>query len=158
MRPFRFGAIAAGVYVLDQATKWAVVRTMPLNSIAEVAPFFSFMHVRNTGAAFGIYQDGNAFFIVTTLAVLTVLSVLHKKLVDGLWMNFWGVALLWGGALGNLTDRLRLGAVTDFLDVFVGQWHWPAFNVADAAICTGVGLLILSGFRTSKAEAPAHTQ
>lgn len=158
MKLFQFGAIAAAVYVLDQVTKLAVVRKMPLNGSVDVAPFFSFMHVQNTGAAFGIYQDGNVFFIVTTLAVVTVLAVLHKKLIDGSRMNFWGVALLWGGALGNLTDRLRLGAVTDFLDFFLGQWHWPAFNVADAAICTGVGLLILSGFRAPKAQAPVHSQ
>jgi signal peptidase II len=153
VKPAVLAAVAAAVYALDQLTKTLVIGRMPLNTTRELVPFFSLTHVQNTGAAFGIYQDGNLFFIITTVFVLGVLAFLHKKLVAGPALNAWGVALLWGGALGNLTDRLRLGAVTDFLDFHLGDWHWPAFNVADSAICVGVGLLILTGFRE-----PAETE
>ena len=116
MKPAHFAATAGGVFLLDQATKLLVRRAIPLNSGVTVAPFFSLTHVQNTGAAFGIAQDGNLFFIATTIIILTVLGFLHRRLAaQGRWTAL-GLPLLWGGALGNLVDRLRVGAVVDFLD------------------------------------------
>jgi signal peptidase II len=111
--------------------------------------------VRNTGAAFGILPNNNVFFIGLTLTILLVLAFLHRRLAaQGRW-SAWGIAFLWGGALGNLADRVFHGSVTDFLAFFWRQWHWPTFNVADSAICIGISLLFLESFRCSPSEKTA---
>lgn len=156
--------LIAGVVALDQICKLAVVRSFELHESRELLPgLLGLTYVRNRGAAFGILSDAElpyqpALFAIVSLA--TLLAIVHYALrlpaADRLSQT--GLALVTGGALGNLLDRARLGYVIDFVDVFWQQHHWPAFNVADSAITTGVCLLILDVLRNPAAardEEPA---
>ena len=129
--------------VLDQLTKAAVTASIPLYHGFSVIPgFFDLVHVQNRGAAFGFLDSRDTdwqiwLFLGAAVAVtVIVLNMVRTARFDRLL--FFGLGSILGGALGNVIDRIRLRAVTDFLDVYVGQWHWPAFNVADIAICLGV--------------------
>lgn len=149
-----FISLVVGVLLLDQATKIAVEIRLPLGHSISLLPFFAFTHVQNTGAAFGILAESNALFVCLTVVILALLVKMHAELVaHGTWART-GLALVWGGALGNLVDRLRNGAVTDFLDVYWRGWHWPAFNIADSAISLGVGLLLIQNFRRPEPSSP----
>ncbi len=151
MRHLLFFSIAACVLLLDQVTKILVIRLIPLYSSVPVTPFFSLTHVQNTGAAFGMFQNANVFFIVSTLIILVILGFAHRHIAEqGKW-GVVGLGFLWGGALGNLADRLRLGCVTDFLDVYYKNFHWYTFNVADSAITVSICLMFLLSF-TAKTE------
>lgn len=146
----RFIAVVLSLFVLDQASKILVEIYLPLGHQVPLLPFFALTHVQNTGAAFGILADSNRLFVSLTIVILALLVKMHKDLTSqGPWANV-GVALVWSGAMGNLADRLRRGAVTDFLDVYWHGWHWPAFNLADSAISVGVSLLLLQNFMTAK--------
>lgn len=135
--------IALAILLLDQASKIAIETLLPLGHSVSLLPGFALTHVQNTGAAFGIFAQSNKMFIVLTGIILALLVKMHKELTaQGAWGRT-GIALVWGGAVGNLFDRLRNGAVTDFLDVYWQAWHWPAFNVADSAITVGVGFLLV---------------
>lgn len=138
------------ILFLDQVSKVVVERLLPLGHSVQLLPCFALTHVQNTGAAFGIFAQSNKLFIGLTVVILALLVKMHKELTtQGAWARV-GIAFVWGGALGNLVDRLRNGAVTDFLDVYWKSWHWPAFNVADSAITVGVSLLLLQNFLTEK--------
>lgn len=138
---------------LDQITKYWVARTLPAQSVVPVIPgFFNLVHVYNRGAAFGLLADWSPvyvryFFIATNLAIVAVLGYLYGRTPMRHGLFLWGYSLLLSGALGNLIDRLRFGEVLDFLDVYVGRHHWPAFNVADSLICIGAGLLVVAMWR-----------
>ncbi len=136
---------AAVVIILDQATKLAVLRCLYPNQIIEAIPgLFNLVYFKNTGAAFGLFSSGGffakLFLVVVTGAALVVLGFLLRE-CKGTNATF-ALSLIVGGAIGNLIDRLRFGAVVDFLDLHIGSLHWPAFNVADSAITVGVGLTI----------------
>jgi signal peptidase II len=146
MRRTPFFLVAVGVWLLDQSTKMLAVQTLPLNISVPVTDFFSLTHVHNTGAAFGVMPGNNWAFVALTAAVLAVLAFLHGRLTEGGATAEYALAFLWGGAVGNLTDRLLRGSVVDFLDFHLRENHWPAFNAADSAICVGVALLLLEGF------------
>lgn len=138
------------ILFLDQVSKVVVERLLPLGHSVPLLPCFALTHVQNTGAAFGIMAQSNKLFIGLTVVILALLVKMHKELTtQGAWART-GIAFVWGGAIGNLVDRLRNGAVTDFLDVYWKSWHWPAFNVADSAITVGVSLLLLQNFLTEK--------
>ena len=138
--------IALIVFILDQVTKIFIRRSIPLWGGFQVCPSFSIVHFQNTGAVFGVFQNGNLILIGVTAAILILLAKLHKDLASqGSWARM-GLALLWGGAFGNFVDRIFVGSVTDFLDVSVKNWHRPAFNVADSAITVGVFFLLLQHF------------
>jgi signal peptidase II len=143
-----FASTAAGVVVLDQATKALVLARLALYESVVVLPdFFNLTHVRNPGAAFGLFAGRAAsfrtpFFLVATLVALVVILIALKRIGPGERWKRFALALVFGGALGNLVDRLRWGEVVDFLDVFWRTYHWPAFNVADSAITVGVGVLL----------------
>ena len=145
MRRLPYAVLTAVVFLLDRFTKQLVVQRLPLHDEIPIAPFFSLVHVRNTGAAFGIFSGANTAFIVLTVIVLGALTIYRRSWLGSGPVALAGLALLWGGALGNLVDRVTLGSVTDFLDFYWRGWHWPAFNVADAAICVGVGLMVIDG-------------
>jgi signal peptidase II len=146
----RFISIVLLLVLLDQASKILVERIIPLGHSVSVLPFFALTHVQNTGAAFGMMAQSNRLFVGLTIVILALLVKMHKDLTtQGRWASV-GVALVWGGALGNLADRLRRGGVTDFLDVHWHAWHWPAFNVADSAISVGVTFLLLQNLLTAK--------
>jgi signal peptidase II len=150
-----FPVLAIVILLLDQITKSIVIQKMPLHDSIPLLPFFSLTHVRNTGAAFGIFPGANAIFIVVMVLVLAVLTISHRKIArNDVWTTV-GLGLLWGGALGNLLDRLRHGSVTDFLDFFWRTWHWPVFNVADSAICVGIFILAIRGLFEPSAKKPS---
>lgn len=156
-RPFPswlLAAVTADVLILDQLTKWLVEKNLALHAVKPMLPFFSLVHVHNTGASFGMFQDSNRAFAGLTILILIVLALMHRRLTAEGRLTALGLALLWGGALGNLIDRLRVGAVVDFLDFFWGHRHWPAFNVADSAITIGVGLMIIQSFRHDRNQTP----
>ncbi len=140
--------LSAGIILLDQSTKAIVQSTMDLHKSVPIIPgFFNLTYIRNPGAAFGLFADFGpgarmAFFLtISVLAILALLLIYHK-MPHPLWPGRLSVGLVFGGALGNLIDRIRLGEVVDFLDFYVGTLHWPAFNVADSCISVGVTLMI----------------
>ena len=142
-------ALAIAVIVLDIWTKALVLARIDLHESITIIPnFFQLVHVRNTGAAFGIGANASSRIVPLLLntgaiAVFCVVVVyaLRSAVTDRLLQT--GLHLILGGAIGNLLDRFRFGYVVDFLDVYVGTKHWPAFNVADSAICIGIALLFL---------------
>ena len=146
-------AVGGTIILLDQVTKLLVLHFLPLYSAMEIVPgFFNLVHVRNTGAAFSILAGANSawrqgLFVGLTLVVVAILLFAYGKLrSDDRWTRT-AYALIIGGALGNLIDRLRLGEVVDFLDCYAGSYHWPAFNIADSAITAGALMLIVSVLR-----------
>lgn len=145
--------LAVDVLILDQATKWSVEKNLALYTVKPLLPFFNLTHVLNTGASFGMFQDSNRAFIGVTLAILVLLVLYRRRLAAEGPLTVYGLALICGGAAGNLIDRLRVSAVIDFLDFYWGNHHWPAFNVADSAICAGVGLMFLQNLYGRKENA-----
>ncbi len=141
--------LAAAIIIFDIWTKALVLARIDLHESIPVIPnFFQLVHVRNTGAAFGIGANASSKLVPLLLnagaiAVFCVVVVyaLRSAVTDRLLQT--GLHLILGGAIGNLLDRFRFGYVVDFLDVYVGTKHWPAFNVADSAICIGITLLFL---------------
>ena len=141
--------ITASVILLDLWTKWLVVKRIDLHEAIPIIPnFFQIVHVRNTGAAFGIGANASSKLVPMLLNagaiavfIVVVIYAMRSAVTDRLLQT--GLHLILGGAIGNLLDRFRFGYVVDFLDVYVGRHHGPAFNVADSAICIGIGLLFL---------------
>jgi signal peptidase II len=149
--------VAALVVVLDQLTKLWVVDALQQRGgrFFEVADFFTVVLVWNRGVSFGKFKNDAALngvvFSLVAAAIVVALLIWLWRAADGLIVLATGLVI--GGAVGNVADRLRLGAVVDFLDFHLGAWHWPAFNVADAAICVGVGLMVIDGLLTRREAA-----
>lgn len=147
MRKLYF-AIAFGVLVLDRLTKWLVQERIPLHDTITIIPnFFRLTHVQNRGAAFGLFAESPSewrvlLLVLFSLVALSVVSAMLWKNSHAMTVTGWALALILGGALGNLWDRVVDGHVVDFLDFYVGSYHWPAFNVADSAIVAGALLLV----------------
>ena len=155
MRDPRWGlalAVGVGVLAADQLTKAIVERTMLLHETIVLLPVFALSYVRNTGAAFGVLAGIPpavrlpVFVAVTLGAAGALISFLRRTPADQPWV-VGAIGGILGGALGNLVCRLRYGEVIDFLDLHWGDLHWPAFNVADSAITTGVAIVLLHSFR-----------
>lgn len=151
-----FVVVAVAVIVLDQLTKSAIVARFSLHeSYTIINNFFNLVYVMNPGAAFGFLAGASAmfryiFFIgITVLAIVLIIFYLVKSKPQSVLIVL-SFTLIFAGAVGNLTDRIRFGAVVDFLDVYVGTWHWPAFNVADSAISIGAVLIIWEMIVTRK--------
>lgn len=148
--------VAGTIVVVDQITKLLVDRFLPLYTVKPIVPgFFNLVHARNTGAAFSLFAGSpsglrTALFAGLTVLVVAVIVYGYFKLKGQDAWTRWAFALICGGALGNLVDRLRLGEVIDFLDFYLGSYHWPAFNVADSAITIGAILLAMTLFRTQQ--------
>jgi signal peptidase II len=140
-------AVSAVVLILDQATKLYIDRTMDLHtSVTVVENFFNITYLRNKGAAFSFLANFSyrlPFFILISLVAVVVILVVFHRLRDDQRFAAVALALICAGAIGNLIDRVRLGEVIDFLDAHWYEHHWPAFNVADSAICVGVALLAI---------------
>lgn len=151
---WQFFVLLVGLVLgLDQATKLYVHATFQLHeSRPVIEAFFHLTYVRNPGAAFGLMARQSESFLRWFFPVVTVLAVValvayFMKVPAHRTYALWGICLIVGGAVGNGIDRLWLGQVIDFLDVhWRDMYHWPAFNLADSAICTGVGLLLLDAF------------
>jgi signal peptidase II len=142
-------AAAVTVVALDQVTKALVLALLPLHESVSIVPeLLDFTHVRNTGAAFGLLNAVDVPFkplLMTTiaLAALLAIGVFAARTSTGEPLARIGLALVFGGATGNLIDRVTVGYVIDFVDVYWNDWHFWAFNVADSAITVGACLLIL---------------
>jgi len=154
-----------GILLLDQWTKSMVVQKLPLyQRVKVVQGFFNLTHVRNTGGAFGIFGGekgglGSILFVVVSLIAIGAIVFLFLKIKENEKTLALSFSLILSGAIGNLIDRLRYGEVVDFLDFYLSTTHWPAFNVADSAICIGIGLMALElvkGDRkkSTKSQAP----
>ena len=145
--------LALLVLALDQFSKYWVLQVFQPYEVLPVIPGFNLVLVFNEGAAFSFLSDAGGwqrgFFIVLTSIVSVMLLVWLARLSRHERWTGLGLSLVLGGALGNLIDRIRLGKVVDFLDVYWQQWHWPAFNLADSAITTGVMVLLWAAFRES---------
>jgi signal peptidase II len=146
---WRWFALAALVVLADQATKALVMSRFALGERLVLAPFFNLVFVYNPGAAFSFLSEAGGWqkpllvaFAIAAAAIVSTLILRRPR--ERLLCT--GLALILGGAIGNVIDRLRFGQVVDFLDFHAAGWHWPAFNVADSAISVGAALIILEGF------------
>jgi len=133
--------------ILDQGSKYLVIYTMEIGERIPVLPFLNFVHFKNKGAAFGMFHDASPLFRLVFFGLITTACVVFLAWSIGTtpaWDKFhrFCLALILGGAIGNIKDRVIFQQVTDFVDVYVGTYHWPAFNVADSAISVGVVLLL----------------
>lgn len=153
----RWFALAIVIIIADQATKWLASNLLCCRPPVAVTSFFNLVLAHNPGAAFSFLADQPGwqrwFFAAIALIASIVISVLlvqHAKRQSERWFCA-GLALILGGAVGNLIDRVLYGYVVDFLDFHAGGWHWPAFNVADSAISVGAALLIIDSFRPARA-------
>jgi len=147
----RFGlALATGVFVLDQVTKFWAERALTLYAPVEITGFFNLTLVYNPGAAFSFLSTAGGWqrwmFSGIALAAVTLILFWLARLPRDARLSILSLGLILGGAAGNLVDRLRLGKVVDFLDFHYAGLHWPAFNVADAAITVGAVCLIIATF------------
>ena len=150
--------LAAIVLVLDQITKLIVTRTFALHESVEVTPFLNLVLVYNSGAAFSLLADAGGwqrglFVAIAIGASAWIAWLLRKHGEERLFCL--ALSLILGGALGNVIDRLHVGAVVDFVDLHAFGMHWPAFNVADSGITCGAVLLIWDAFRAKGKTAPA---
>jgi signal peptidase II len=158
LRVKAFG-IAAAVLALDRLSKWIIESRVSFSETYKVIPgFFDIVNSQNRGVAFGILNDSTSewrtmLLIVASIAAVIVVSVVlwNGRRMDRLFL--WGLALILGGAAGNVLDRIVWGRVTDFLLFYLGEYQWPAFNVADSAIVIGSGLLLLDQFRPKRQAA-----
>jgi len=144
----KFVVITGMVVILDQISKAVILYTMPLYHSIEVIPgFFSLTHIQNAGGAFGLLANQSSdvryiFFIIVSSLAICLIFLLYKNTPKTHSLLAAGFALILGGAAGNLIDRIRFGKVIDFLDFYIGDLHWPAFNVADSAITIGIAIFI----------------
>ncbi len=148
----KYGLLAgmvSTIVVLDQTTKALVQRGLTLHESIPIIPdLFNLTYIRNPGAAFGLFASQppwfrTVFFLTVSLVALGLLATIYWSAPTGSRLLRFGSLLVMGGAAGNLVDRVRYGQVVDFLDFYLGSYHWPAFNVADSCITVGVGLLLL---------------
>ncbi|WP_371379561.1 signal peptidase II [Thalassotalea aquiviva] len=152
----RWWWLALAMLVLDQVSKHTVVALMDYRESISVLPFFNFTYVHNPGAAFSFLADQGgwqrwffsaiAVFISALLVFWMAKTPKHQTLIN------LAFALILSGALGNLIDRVLFGYVIDFLDFYVGTYHWPAFNIADSAIFIGAALMIIDAFKQDKQD------
>jgi signal peptidase II len=138
-----FAAVAVTVLVLDQLAKAWLVATLPDvgDALVVVPGWLNLVHGRNSGALFGLLPQSAPIFAVVSLVVVGLIVVYHRRAGRG-YLTTLALALLLGGAIGNLVDRLRFGYVVDFVDMGIGQWRFYTYNIADAAITTAILLLI----------------
>lgn len=153
--------LAFAVLALDQATKYLVERFTATGSSRVLIPgLLNLVHTTNPGVAFGLLADSPApwlapLLILFSVAVIGLLAWLLVTGRGGGWLGHWGLALILGGAAGNVFDRVTRHRVTDFIDFYVGSHHWYTFNIADSAIVLGAALVVLELFRDWR-EHPTH--
>ena len=157
-RSVRWFALAAAVIALDFLTKWVILESFAPGERRVITGFFNLVLAFNKGAAFSLLADAPGWQGPLLVAFALIASVFVSWLLlrpGGRRFYYAGLALILGGALGNLVDRLRFGHVVDFIQLHAYGWYWPAFNVADSAICIGAGLVILDGFMPQDKRAVA---
>ena len=152
------GLVIAGVVIIfDQFSKYYILNHfLGLNSFIQFGDYFNVVRAWNTGVSFSMFNNyGNiGAYVLSGVAIVVVIALLIWLRTEKSKLIQIALGMVIGGAIGNVVDRLRLGAVFDFLDVHIGENHWPAFNVADSFICIGAGLIILASFigKASKKE------
>ena len=151
-------AVLAMTVIADQVTKAWVLRSFELYQSKEIIPgFFNLVYVTNTGAAFSMLADVESpwkhyFFLLIGGAAIIGLTVVWFRMREENSLYALALALICGGAAGNIIDRVRLGSVVDFLDFYFRGYHWPAFNIADSAICLGAGLFLIVNILDSRKQ------
>jgi signal peptidase II len=139
---------------LDQASKLAIDKSFQLYESVAVMPFFNLTYVHNTGAAFSFLSEAGGwqrwFFAALAIVMSTIMTLWLTRLKEHETLLAVSLSLILGGAIGNLIDRLVYGYVIDFLDVYYGTYHWPAFNIADSAITIGVALMLVESFKSQE--------
>ena len=141
--------LACDVLLLDQLSKWLVLDVMnPDRRLIEILPWFNLALVWNRGISFGMFASHNQPVLLVVLSLAIVWILLRWLCKNVSWLVSLALGLIIGGAIGNVVDRLRFGAVVDFFDAHIGAYHWPAFNIADSAIFIGIVLLCLNGMFT----------
>ncbi|NCC53144.1 MAG: signal peptidase II [Spartobacteria bacterium] len=152
-------ALCIGIVIalLDQVTKYYVRNGFALGeSIVVIPGLMSLTYLRNTGAAWGMLGGQNGALTILSVVMLFIMVIFRRSFLNDTLSHRIALGLMLGGIVGNLVDRIRLGWVTDFLDFYIGSHHWPCFNIADAAICVGVGIYIITSWkdvRTATREA-----
>lgn len=145
----RFLVVSLAVLVVDQWSKWGIEHHLPhFSSVSVIPGCLNLIYVRNTGVAFGLFAArGNLaatiFLSLLGLVALTVVGLYFRRTPATNRLLLTALSLILGGAVGNLVDRLASGGVTDFIDFYVGNWHWHTFNLADSAITIGIALMVL---------------
>jgi signal peptidase II len=154
--PWQWYGLALLILVLDQLTKQWAVAGLVENAPAAVTSFFNLTLRYNYGAAFSFLHDAGGwqrwFFAVIAVSVSALIVVWLARLPKEQWLEQLGLACILGGALGNLYDRIVLGYVVDFIEVYYQEYYWPAFNLADSAITVGAAILILDMFRRKETD------
>lgn len=150
--------LAAVVVVLDQLTKFGASAMLNYAEPVAIFPGLNFTLAHNTGAAFSLLSEASGwqrwFFAAIALVVSVVITAWLRQIGDGeLWLPL-ALSLILGGAIGNFIDRLNFGYVIDFIQVYYKTWYWPAFNIADSAICVGAVVLVLSGWQQTPKDQP----
>ncbi len=132
--------------ILDQITKYLIVvnKELIMHPLVIIPGYFDIVSVRNTGAAWGMFYGNNTVLFCVAAVAFIVLILFFRNLTEGCTERYFALSLIISGIVGNSIDRVTRKSVVDFLDFFIGKYHWPAFNVADSAICIGVCLLVLS--------------
>lgn len=149
-------ALAGGVFAADRLSKWIVESTVSFQDSYKIIPgFFDIVRSENRGVAFGLFNDSTSewrtlLLILFSLGVMVMLTVMLWQSARSDRLTLYGLGLVLGGAAGNVFDRVVWGRVTDFLELYIGQFHWPTFNVADSAIVVGSGLLLLDLLRPKR--------
>jgi signal peptidase II len=146
--------VSNALIIIDQYTKFLVNTHIPIyKSIMVIEDFFHLTHVRNPGVAFGLFADQDSeykalvFILISTVAIIAILVIYHQTPDDKIMVRS-GLIMIFSGAIGNLIDRIVYKEVVDFVDIFFGTYHWPAFNFADACITIGVAMMILDLFQS----------
>ncbi len=148
-------AVALAALLLDQFTKrWFAANFSLYESRVVIPGFFNFTLARNTGAAFSLFQDHTEVLLVFSVVVFGLMAAFRDHLFARTRLEQWAYGLITGGVLGNLIDRMKYGYVVDFIDWYIGDSHWPIFNLADSWICIGVGLYLLSQSRAARKIPP----
>lgn len=152
--PLKLLWISALVIVLDQIAKYWAVTKLPFHQAVNVVPYFDWYLTYNKGAAFSFLADAGGwqrwFFTATAIIISAVIFFWIKKLEADDRLTAISLCLILGGAIGNLIDRIYLGYVVDYVQIWLGNYPWPAFNIADAAISVGAVVLILTSFNDAK--------
>jgi signal peptidase II len=152
--------LAGVVLILDQGSKWIADSLLGPRDAIPLLPFLALRKAYNQGAAFSFLSDASGwqrwFFVGLALLVIGVLVAWLRRLPKEQWRMALALALILGGAAGNVVDRLLYGHVIDFIDLYYGVWHWPTFNIADSAITLGAVLLLLDAFMGRREETPGR--
>lgn len=152
--------LAAVIVVIDQITKYVIVQKFVLHETLYITSFFNLVRVHNTGAAFSMFADAGGwqrFFFIGVAVVASVWVIWLMRQHPQQKLFCFALALILGGAIGNVIDRIWLGSVVDFVQVHYGGWYFPAFNVADSAITVGAVLMIWDGLRPQRTPSAENT-